>query len=518
MRRLYKELRRQHTALAKDLDKIRAEALEIWREPHLRRFTEHAEPHIEQVENNLDDLAQPLQESRNPLTPEEIFVLLAACNLHDIGMQLDVPDARERHAEYSYQLILHSKDDVGREHHVRLSIHDRNARQAIALVAQAHWTSYALKLPQEDHILGNKTGRLRLLGLLLAMADLLDLSPVRARYFRSVHRLYGLDPVGELHQVLHEQVKGFTIEPPDPKVPGDLQFTVKWQDKGGQVRKMSDWILHWFSSQWRQLEPVLYRDSGGAIGWARPWARSVFKERLGPSPLLSPAALAVLEAELAEQRRIGREAFVSAFESALEEGKSLLCTLCLGSHSDGPHLSRWCLAKARCREGTRAAQVESRNLSEMIRDLMTQWKLELQDSVTRLDDPRLFRMLLEQESDHLVAVVNTATPHSRSVKQLLERFLGSAGSAGTGARIFVLLSPNAEAPEVPSSLGACRIEDTVLSKKALQDHLATNWGLDPKQSEEMAQKAGAYRFLEAPGMLYTLIDRECRAWSHEDSA
>src|SRR6185436_19204257 len=104
------------------------------------------------------------------------------------------------------------------------------------------------------YIYGNGKGRLRLLGALLATADLLDLSPVRARYFRSTHRLFSLPSLSELHQTTHRLVKGFAIGPPDPLVPGDLRFTIDWRDDSQNTRMISDWVLHWFTSQWRQLQ------------------------------------------------------------------------------------------------------------------------------------------------------------------------------------------------------------------------------------------------------------------------
>jgi len=129
----------------------------------------------------------------NKLTAEEIFVLIAACHLHDIGMQLGLVDARENHAEYAHKLILYSSAQIGPEQRrVTLSISNPNARVAIAEVARGHWTDFALRLPEEDYIFENERGRLKLLGLLLATADLLDTSAVRAGYFRSAHRLFDL--------------------------------------------------------------------------------------------------------------------------------------------------------------------------------------------------------------------------------------------------------------------------------------------------------------------------------------
>ena len=171
---LYGELREQTPDLAESLDRIRDAALEIWAEQRMAKFTAHGKDHIAQVEVNLDALTRPLVEAGEALKPQEIFVLLAACYLHDIGMQLDVPDAREEHAQHSYRLILDSfEDEEGRIRRAGVRIDDPTTREAIALVARGHWTSFALKLPSEDDLGWNRSGRLRLLGLLLATADLL---------------------------------------------------------------------------------------------------------------------------------------------------------------------------------------------------------------------------------------------------------------------------------------------------------------------------------------------------------
>jgi response regulator RpfG family c-di-GMP phosphodiesterase len=97
------------------LDQIFKEAQEIWAAQHLREYTIHNAPHYLQVEQNLDALTAYMQTTAARLSEEEIFVLLAACHLHDIGMQLGVPDAREKHAQYAFELILYSSAWIGAE-------------------------------------------------------------------------------------------------------------------------------------------------------------------------------------------------------------------------------------------------------------------------------------------------------------------------------------------------------------------------------------------------------------------
>src|ERR1700748_857329 len=101
---LYSTLENLNRPLAEEFDAIRRESFKIWEEQYMRPFTTHGKLHSERVERNLDSLTRPLKE---PLTAEEIFILLSACYLHDIGMQLiDDSEARSRHAQYAYDLIL----------------------------------------------------------------------------------------------------------------------------------------------------------------------------------------------------------------------------------------------------------------------------------------------------------------------------------------------------------------------------------------------------------------------------
>ena len=155
-RLLLSTLVRDEPKLAKALTAIRESALEIWAEQAMRTFTAHGEDHFAQVETNLDRLCVHLQETDARLNSHEIFVLLAACYLHDIGMQSDEPNARAEHAQFAYELILYSSAQIGPElRKVTLPIPDDNWRRAIVHIARAHWTQFAVELPEMDFIFGN---------------------------------------------------------------------------------------------------------------------------------------------------------------------------------------------------------------------------------------------------------------------------------------------------------------------------------------------------------------------------
>lgn len=510
---LYNELRGTNPDLADELDAICREALEIWDEQYLRPFTAHGKPHIEQVERNLDSLTRPLQSLGATLTAEEIFVLLSACYLHDIGMQLDDPDARAKHAEYAHSLILYSHALIGpEERRVTLPINDTNGRIAIALVARGHWTQYALQLKSEDFIVGNKRGRLRLLGVLLAMADLLDLSPVRARYFRSIHRLYDLKPLSELHQKMHALVKGFQILAPKPEVSGDLQFQLEWHDNSETVHDISDWIMKWINSQWRQLHEPLYMESRGTIRWAKPWATIFFNIPPGPVQTLSVKALDVLKAERAEQARIDRDKFIERFKDSIISGEAMVFLFPRNSGLDGRVISEWCESHARLYKNCLIARVDVQphdplDLSSIISQLMEQWGKHL--PVCR-DDEALehLRSFVSTDQTALISVIVSEEYKKNLLETLLQTLVQRPHTSPNPARICLLLTHEATGPNNLNNASIIPFDGLVFSEIDVKQHLQA-WGYSENECRDIYRKISNLGIKEKPGMIYTYIENHC---------
>ncbi|MDP3183069.1 MAG: hypothetical protein Q8M54_09685, partial [Desulfobaccales bacterium] len=74
--------------LWKDLQQIKGAAQQIWQTPKLRWYPDHGLRHSHRIIELIGQIVEPLYR-RNPdyFLPEELFVLLASCYLHDIGMQ-----------------------------------------------------------------------------------------------------------------------------------------------------------------------------------------------------------------------------------------------------------------------------------------------------------------------------------------------------------------------------------------------------------------------------------------------
>ncbi|MCP4106628.1 MAG: hypothetical protein GY749_14010 [Desulfobacteraceae bacterium] len=432
-------------------------------------------------------------------------------------MQLDKPDAREKHAEYAYELILNSWARIGNEERrVTLTINDRNARRAIAEVARGHWTTYALQLKQEDYIYGNQRGRTRLLGTLLAMADLLDLSPVRAGYFRTVHRLYDPEPISELHQTMHDLSRGFEIIPPDPNIPGELQFQLEWNSNDAVVQDISHWALHWFTSQWRQLKPVLYKDSGGSVRWASKWAKITFNPPAVPVQKLSKKALHALNAELAEQKRIDRKEFAEQFQKAFKPSESVLFILHRNSENDGKVLSEWCEAYSRNLESSQVARIDVQpaavlDISSAASQIIEQWG----DHLPECDDEDAlahFNVMLSASQAHNFVIILVTEKYKADLLQpLLENFFERSGNES--ARVCVLLASQTKELKIIDGVQTHNFELPEISEHDIVDYFCNSLGYNNEDGQTEFNKIVNIGLKSS--MLYNYIESFCNKWINE---
>lgn len=498
------------TPLAAEFARIYAEALEIWNGPYMQEFAAYGLQHFKQVEENLDDLTWPLQNSPKALTPDEIFVLLSAACLHDIGIQLvDDAGARRKDAQHAHDLILHSAAEIGTEtRQVTLSIRDEKSRIAIANVARAHLIEHALQLNQEDRINSqNVTGRLKLLGLLLATADLLDLSPVRTRYFRTIH--CNLPYESELHRTMHQHVSKVCIRPLKESIPGKLQCQVEWNGDYPLVHDMNDWAMQWFDSQWRQLWEALSEASGGVIEWAHPWRDVLFRSRQGDVRTLSLPAHNILTAERADQRRIDRNAFASRFVEALKNSESIVFVAPAESDFEWQILSDWSEAYAQLHERCRVVRHEWRyNYPFGPDDIAAHFLSQLGHRLTAGQNPikSLTDFLARDDGLSLVTIIKTDRPVTRSLHNLLQILVQRNNS--TTARICLLFCPDAKGPEELGDAAIVPFDTLSLPRKEIEEHLRKR-GYSSGKCTEIYDEMDLLNLTSHPTGIYTFIQLYC---------
>jgi hypothetical protein len=162
------------------LDNVRAAAERIWKIPLHRTYTDHTVAHSERVIALLDGLTAGMMGTGQRLVPGEVFVLLAAAYLHDVGMQDerfangDLEAIREAHHEVTAEWIYRTLEAP--ETVVDLGLpDDPGLVEAVALVAKAHRRVDLSASDYEPFAHGGETVRPRLLAALLRFGDELDI-------------------------------------------------------------------------------------------------------------------------------------------------------------------------------------------------------------------------------------------------------------------------------------------------------------------------------------------------------
>jgi hypothetical protein len=170
-------------------------------------FTDHSVSHSDNLSSLVDLLATPLQQGESALNGQELFVLYAACYLHDIGMQYEQADttatirrltlpvrlnemSREERGRYlrTYHNLISAEMVILSRHNaappIGLQLRDDDNPHLIAALCEGH----TLRLDGEDQAryaeLMSAEGssiRMPLLSGLLRMADILDESQRRAK-------------------------------------------------------------------------------------------------------------------------------------------------------------------------------------------------------------------------------------------------------------------------------------------------------------------------------------------------
>lgn len=313
---------------------------------------------------------------------------------------------------------------------------------------------------------------------------------------------------------MHKLVKSARILPADPGVPGALRFQLEWHDDGDPVRLMSAWEMQWFDSQWRQLSPALYQESGGAIGWAKPWRDVKFNTPQGPVPKLSPEALKVLAAARAEQVRIDRAALASRFSDAIKSGSASLFLFPADKRYDWQPLSDWCEADARLRENCRVARANSRPyaptyVSAIISQLMEQWGEHIPQCSDGEALRRLESFVTNDETPSLVSIIRTDMNVGESLRVLLQTLLRRAGSAPNTARVCLLLSPGAEGSRGLDGASVVEFDGSSLPREEVEQYLQSRLGYSPEESQELYKTMSALELTGAPKKVYTYIEEHC---------
>lgn len=170
---------------------------------NIENFTDHGKNHVLNIEKNINDLIT--KEAGKKLTPFDLFCLLSACCLHDIGMIQNRID----HHKITREIL--KKD------HDKFHLNQQEA-EIIGQICYSHGIPDLDELVPYDNWSVAPHGKVNtlLLAALLRIGDILDLSFLRApKLAAELKRIKG---ISLYHWDLHEKVSNIEINPENTEI------------------------------------------------------------------------------------------------------------------------------------------------------------------------------------------------------------------------------------------------------------------------------------------------------------
>ncbi|MDO8186813.1 hypothetical protein Q5424_19280 [Conexibacter sp. JD483] len=506
-----------------DLAKIRAAQRKNWDPVLLTWFTDHTpEGHSRRI---IGLLGRAI--GTDLLTRDELFVLLAACYLHDLGMQVGKVDGRgldamrssdwnhvrRRHPRQSRELIVD-----------RTLVHERDQYEiglpssspfleAISIVAESHGSEFfddaIAELRTRDLRPSNESLRLEGVAALLLMGDELDLHKTRVDDLWR-EDFADLSSIGQLHYHLHHYISVVDIRHgvPSNRRQIRLRFSLP-EDSGEDVDSLQEWLGRRLLKQIARTNPILQEQFDGRLEWSDMLE---FETEMVRGPVYRPlpqAAREHLQVELTQERLVARTEVRDWIKDAVRLRSNQLGIIGLrgDDKTDLSYLLHWTLALGRAEsvvllhvDFTQRVGHDVRDLSELVSDALS--GLYPNEPAPQGDAADLVEVLLDAVAAGKMALVlqapSRATDESRAwCRELLDR-LSERGSG------FALVIDDREL-DLPDVARARRIK--LFKHKHVSSHLHRVLGLPSEVADREAERL--MRLTDgAPGAI--VYDMLCR--------
>ena len=196
----------------KTIEKVmREDYLKVWY-IHFPHYTDHGVAHCESVEAKLNELIP--EEIKKDLNEYEIFFLLSAVWLHDVGMtSFDEYEGltREKHHELGRALIR--KDQIKG---IQLSEPEKKVIGELVFGHCAQIDDITEKTRIERSNNKNETIKIRFLACLLRLADVCDVSHNRTS--ERIVSCKGINDISKVHHELHQRVSSIEFDNESNKI------------------------------------------------------------------------------------------------------------------------------------------------------------------------------------------------------------------------------------------------------------------------------------------------------------
>jgi hypothetical protein len=354
------ELQRASPSLFARLEKVRGSAYEIWTNQRLTFFTDHtAQRHSERIISLLGEAMDHFQGTTSRLSEHELYVLLSACYLHDIGMQdlkignrwvnaltiADYDEIRRRHPAQGRHLIV--KGSISRDRdEFNIALDDDQYVPAIALVSQGHGSAFFEEscnlLEELDPAPANTPLRGALLTAMLLMGDELDLHEDRAFGQPKME----FSPTSSLHHHVNHYVTQVRVLPARTVRVRRFQVSFTWPVDGEEYAPLvRTLIVTKLMRQARRTNPIVEAASNGELTWDTRIAVRELTDPIGNRRALPENAKAMLQLEHEREQLVGwDETLRDIAEMLADDAPAPLVVE--ASEADAGALIRWLRAQA----------------------------------------------------------------------------------------------------------------------------------------------------------------------------
>lgn len=282
-------------------EKIKAAMQEIWLKPRLDWYTDHGPEHSERIICHLNDLCSGLLKDPAKNGPEyglcvaEVFLLLTAAWIHDVGMQ-DLSDinnlsvdkmdevawnaVRLRHPQRAFEIIMQHAAGSDEQNEFWLGLkREPQIHTPLALICKGHGSDHYNEVVKEfersTFNLDGKHQEIRgaLLTSLLLMADECDLHRSRSIFKEN----YPLSKISKLHNYRHhyiEDVKICSGIDGNPNTHKTICITFRFPELGDGERlwqnQIQQWIYQKLQKESHLVFSCLHKGFEGHFQWAEP--------------------------------------------------------------------------------------------------------------------------------------------------------------------------------------------------------------------------------------------------------
>lgn len=341
--------------LAQRLRYAKDSARRVWAEPRLRWFTDHTpDNHSRRIVDLLSQTLEHLQTTPERLQPAELFILLAACYLHDIGMQdlrkSGQPQARFTEADWA--LVRDEHPRIVKEWIVtrtrasdptqfRIDIGDRPEPylETLGLVCQGHGSQFfestVVELDAIHDRLDGHVVRGALLTALLMMGDELDLNQQRA----SVEKEEDREPLAELHHTANSYVTSVAVDAGEVKQVRHATLELLIPPDPDLVQAFSIWSGRKLSAQTRRANRVIQLATRGELRLDERVTFRVRHDLMGLKAPLSHPARALLTADVRRGEIPDRTDLLAKLGSVIDNVEERSHAIALRSSDVSDHLA-----------------------------------------------------------------------------------------------------------------------------------------------------------------------------------